>query len=84
MPTQLVRLAPFVLLLCASWCQAEEVTIVTQQGRTITAEVDTLTDDEALWLRFVKPSIVLRRSIAWDEVAAARVGDQGTQRWRGR
>jgi hypothetical protein len=55
---------------------AAEVAVVTERGRELTAELDVRTDEESLWLRYVSPSIVLRQAVAWENVAAARIGSE--------
>jgi hypothetical protein len=54
----------------------EQVTVWARDGRTMSGEVDNRTDDQALWLRFASPSVVLVSALPWDNVARVQWGER--------
>ena len=57
--------------------QAEQpITVQLTGGRTFTAEIDSRTDREQLWLRWKRGPAVLLRAIQWDQVVQARVAGE--------
>ena len=59
-------------VLAAASNAGELVTVQLDDGTHLTAQVDTRTDDDRLWLRFGGGSVIVRRSFAWNHIAAAR------------
>lgn len=55
---------------------AAGVQVVTFEGRTLAGEIDSRSDDARLWLRMQRGDAVLTSSVAWGDIAAARVGDE--------
>ncbi len=61
-------------LLLASYASGAEVVVVSlTNGRILTGEIDSRTDETELWLHSTEPSIVLLSSVPWSEVASARI-----------
>jgi hypothetical protein len=69
------RISPLVTLLFAVMLHSaraeSEVTISLENGRTLTGEVDSRSDSEALWLRRTEGNVILTSAIAWDRVVSA-------------
>jgi hypothetical protein len=55
---------------------AGEVSITLIDGRTLVGEVDSHSDARNLWLRRGDATTTIRRSIAWSQIASARVGER--------
>jgi len=68
-------LSPALCLLVVGAASAELATVKSVDGRTLTAEIDGRSDDTVLWLRFDRGPTTIRRSVAWANIASARVGD---------
>ncbi len=50
----------------------DHLTVETVGGQRVTAEVDSRTDKDQLWLRFGNESITLLRGVAWGDIVAAQ------------
>lgn len=71
--TYLLRCSlPTVFLLlatCAASRGSEPVSVELHNGKTWTAQVDSQTDDQRLWLRFSFGGTIIRRAIDWPSIA---------------
>jgi hypothetical protein len=52
----------------------EPIAVAVASGRIFTGEVDSRTDDAALWLRITQPGMSLCRRIAWENIVLAERG----------
>lgn len=55
---------------------SEQVSIRLNDGMKLTAELHPRTNSEHLWLRFADSGIVILRSIAWQRIDEAKIGEQ--------
>ena len=55
---------------------AEIVSVTLASGRHFTAQIDSRTDEQHLWLRFGERSVKLLRPIRWDQIRAAEHNEQ--------
>ena len=55
---------------------AETVSVTLASGRHFTAQIDSRTDEQHLWLRFGERSVKLLRPIRWDRIRAAEHKEQ--------
>jgi hypothetical protein len=54
----------------------DTVTVQSRDGRILTGEVDTRTDENLLWLRCTAPSILVMSSVQWSQVVVAQYRGQ--------
>lgn len=71
-------LLAFCSLVAASAVEAgaEPITVGVKSGRRFTAEIDTRSNAEKLWLRFNKDSMSILRPIDWSSITEIRRGEQ--------
>ena len=67
----LVTVACFTSVAAAQESDVQPLTVTLKSGRTLTAPVDSRTDNEKLWLRFEGRGALLLRPIQWNAVTAA-------------
>ncbi|MDA1054508.1 MAG: hypothetical protein O3C40_29080 [Planctomycetota bacterium] len=72
----ILLLATVLVSLVAGQSQAvEAISIRLIDGKKLTAEVHSRTNDDHLWLRFASDGTVILRGVAWERIAEATIGD---------
>ena len=71
--TAVLLIAAISMLAFATQAQAAELVVQTSDGRELTGQVDSKSNDEFLWIRHEEENIVLTTSVAWTEITTAQL-----------